>query len=256
MPLIIDTVVDERREIYIIIMELLQDVFLKDTVNNTGLWGPKEIETVLIDAAKFHSVWYKKERELLQKKWLGKIQTANTMAQMIPLWEALGVHAFEEFPEWIGADDVAVHQHIVKSIPNWWNKMENLPRTLIHNDFNPRNICLRKQANELKLCAYDWELATLHVPQHDLAELLTFVMDSETSIEEVEYYVEFHRRALQSAVGDQIDPQQWREGYRYSLFDLAVNRIPLYVMAHTFRHYSFVERVHKTLYHLIRYEMH
>lgn len=132
--------------------------------------------------------------------------------------------------------------------------MENLPRTLIHNDFNPRNICFRKRDNKLELCAYDWELATLHVPQHDLAELLTFVLTPEVSLEEVKYYIEFHRLALESEVGDRINPEQWLDGYKYSLYDLAVNRIPMYVMAHTFRHYSFMERVYKTLYHLIRYE--
>jgi len=254
MPLIIDTVVDEKREIYAIVMELLDNVLLKDTIDDPRGWGSDEIEAALRGASLFHSVWYGKERGLLQKEWLGRTPTTDSMTQMIPLWEALGVHASREFPEWVSTEDAALHQRLVRSIPEWWRRIEGSPRTLIHNDFNPRNICLRRRNGALVLCAYDWELATLHLPQHDLAELLTFVLSPEASTDEIEHYIAFLHRALESAVGNRIDPRQWREGYRYSLYDLAVNRIPLYTMAHTFRHYGFMERVHKTLYRLIRYE--
>ena len=98
-------------------------------------------------------------------------------------------------------------------------------------------------------------MATLHLPQHDLAELLVFVLSPDTSIEEVDHYIEFHRASLEGAFGSRIDKQQWRRGYRCSLYDLAVNRIPHYIMAHTFRHYGFTERIFNTLYHLVRCEL-
>ena len=63
---------------------------------------------------------------------------------------------------------------IAGSVGEWWKEIEKMPRTLVHNDFNPRNIAFRRTAEGPVLCAYDWELATLHLPQHDLAELLGF----------------------------------------------------------------------------------
>ena len=46
------------------------------------------------------------------------------------------------------------------AIPAYWAALEQMPRTLIHNDLNPRNTCFKAGPEGLRLCAYDWELAT------------------------------------------------------------------------------------------------
>jgi hypothetical protein len=46
----------------------------------------------------------------------------------------------------------------------------------------------------------------------------------------------------------------WRQGYQLSVFDLLINRMPMYVMAHTFRHYRFMERVQHNFRHLLTLE--
>ena len=56
------------------------------------------------------------------------------------------------------------------------NKPKAGGSALIHNDFNPRNLALRREVGGWRLCAYDWELATIGVPQHDCAEFLCFVL--------------------------------------------------------------------------------
>jgi aminoglycoside phosphotransferase (APT) family kinase protein len=126
-----------------------------------------------------------------------------------------------------------------------------MPRTLAHNDFNPRNIALRDEGGRLRLCAYDWELATLRVPQHDAAELLAYVLPADTEAAEAAHYVELHRRAVAEAGGVVPDERTWREGFALALRDLLVNRFALYLMAHSFRHYGFLERSLRTLRHLI-----
>ena len=65
--------------------------------------------------------------------------------------------------------------------------LADAPCTLIHNDCNPRNICLRKSPLQVSgescsLCLYDWELAAIDVPQRDLAEFLTFVLMPSTPL--------------------------------------------------------------------------
>ena len=47
------------------------------------------------------------------------------------------------------------------SVASWAGVLASMPRTLIHNDFNPRNIALRRDSGGLRLCAFDWELATI-----------------------------------------------------------------------------------------------
>ena len=117
---------------------------------------------------------------------------------------------------------------------------------MIHNDFNPRNVALRPEPNSFRLCAYDWELATLGIPQHDLAELLCFVLPQESSRDEVLHYLEVHRRALQRATGQRIDADSWQLGFRLSLCDLMVNRFPMYTLVHKFRKQGFLSRIIST----------
>ena len=130
-----------------------------------------------------------------------------------------------------------------------------MPRTLIHNDFNPRNVALRPTAEGPQLCAYDWELATLHLPQRDFAEFLSFVLSPNATEAEVDHYVGVHRRALEEAAGVTISEEDSRFAYRRGLQDFAITRLAMYMMAHTFRHYGFMERLAKTTRSLIRIEM-
>jgi aminoglycoside/choline kinase family phosphotransferase len=165
------------------------------------------------------------------------------------------MHAAEEFPEWVSGADLALHRRLVRDIPEWWSRLDALPKTLVHNDFNPRNIALRREGAGFRLVAYDWELATMHVPQHDLAELLAFVLTPGATADAVSHYLEIHRRALEAACGDTVDREGWRSGYALSLMDLAVNRFAQYAMVHTFRHYGFMARVIPTLRRLIALEL-
>ena len=107
----------------------------------------------------------------------------------------------------------------------------------------------------LTLCAYDWELATIHLPQHDLAELLVFTLQPDFDPLDVEQYIEQHRIELEVLADTRIDAQQWRRGFTLSLWDLVINRVPMYAMAHTFRHYGFMDRVQATFRNLLDNEI-
>ena len=246
---------DPEREIYVLVMELLEDMALMDSADDTSQWRASDIEAVIDGLAELHSVWYGREEALLAEPWLGPVMTSQDMIEMRGLWEALEVHGTEEFPSLLPRRVLQYYLSFVRNIEEWWPKMEAMPRTLIHNDCNPRNLCLRKVGKKRQLVAYDWELATLGLPQHDLAEFLIFTLQPDATQEEVARYVERHRSKLEIAVGQPIDKAEWQTGYRYAIMDLAVNRMALYMMAHTFRHYAFMERVVLTGRKLGRMEM-
>ncbi|MGB0591307.1 MAG: phosphotransferase [Myxococcota bacterium] len=246
---------DASREVYVLVMELLEDMVLMDTADDTSGWQRSDVEAAITGLAELHSVWYGREEELQAQPWLGPVMTSEDMLEMRGLWEALEVHGTEEFPELIDRRILQYYLSFVRSLEDWWPKMEAMPRTLIHNDCNPRNMCLRETPEGRKLVAYDWELATLGIPQHDLAEFLVFTLQPDVTEEEVHHYVELHRATLEAHVGRPIDREQWLEGYKYALLDLCVNRFALYMMAHTFRHYGFMERVVLTARRLVRMEV-
>ena len=234
---------DSSREAYVIVQEYLDGLELMDSADDTRGWGAEHFQAAVDGIAQVHSIWYGREAELQQFDWLVDAPTTASMTEKMRLWEMLAAHAQQEFPEWFSEEDMVRFRDRIYTMEHWYPQLDGMTKTLTHNDFNPRNIAFRRDNDELTLCAYDWELATLQLPQHDLAELLVFALQPDFDETFVEQLIERHRLALQAASGREIDAHEWRLGFTLSLWDLAVCRLPMYVMAHTFRHYPFMERV-------------
>jgi len=253
-PKVYQTYQNKDREAYVLVLEYLQDMVLIDSADDISGWKKQHIEAALAGLAQLHSIWYGREEELKQQSWLGEYPTKKGRMEMVRLWEMLAVHASQEFPEWFTDQDLDAYIHFIYEIDSWWEPLEKAKKTLIHHDFSPRNIALRQTKEGLRLCAYDWELATLHLPQYDLAEFLIFTVTKDTPKEEIDYYIEYHRQQLEQATGETIDKIEWRTNYRYCLDDFMISRLTLYLMAHTFRHYEFMERIMETFRYLLSIE--
>jgi hydroxymethylglutaryl-CoA reductase (NADPH) len=253
-PIVYGTFRDDAREAYVLVLENLTGLEVMGSARAPGVRRDEYLRAAIEGIASIHAIWFGREGELRQRPWLGRTLTTHDMTEMRELWADLSAHATKEFADFFQEPDIALRQALIETIPEWWPCLESSPRTLIHNDFNSRNLMFRRDALGLRVVIYDWELATLGVPQHDLAELLCYVLTDETPRSEVDGWVELHRQALSNATGADIPPTQWRAGFRASLFDLAVNRFALTLAAHTFRHYAFMERVNGTVRHLIELE--
>jgi aminoglycoside phosphotransferase (APT) family kinase protein len=138
--------------------------------------------------------------------------SAARMVAAEELWLALADHVASELPELVGRGEHMLLRRLIATLGEWWPRIETLSRTLVHNDFNPRNIALRDRGDGLELCAYDLELATLHIPQRDLAELLCFTLDEHATEAQVSHHLETHRAALEHHSGVVLDRREWREG--------------------------------------------
>ena len=255
-PAVYDIVRDDARETHALVLERLgPDVRLVDSADDPSGWRAADIEAALRGIGAMHAIWMGRERELCDASWIGRPPDRESMATMRPLWEALALHAAEEFPSLFSTDDMRLQRELIGTIPDWWRRIEGMPRTLVHGDFNPRNVAIRETADGPRLCAYDWELATVHLPQRDAAELLAFVLGTDATRAEVAHHVELHRRALAEAGGAVPDAATWRAGFALALRDLLVGRFAMYLMAHTFRRYGFLERSLRTLRHLIALDL-
>ena len=251
MPKVYGTWAEPEREAFVLVEELLENMALMDVADTLEGWTDAHTRAAIRGAAEIHSRWYGQEQALLEKPWIIDPPRYEDRVEMQRLWEMLGVHAREEFPEWFSDEDLERYRMLINTLPVWWQELNRQPRTLIHNDFNPRNIAFREGEDGPEMVLYDWELATVHAPQYDLAELLVFTQQPDTPESVIEDYIELHRRELERHTGQSIDPDRWRWGFTLCLFDLLLSRMSLYVMAHTFRHYGFMERVHATFRTLI-----
>ncbi|MBM4252504.1 MAG: 3-hydroxyacyl-ACP dehydratase [Deltaproteobacteria bacterium] len=234
---------DDRREAYLVIMERLQNLQLMGTVARPYAWREEHIEAAISGLAALHSVWLGREAALMQTPWIGHTASAADMTERRALFREMLQHGHVEFPRLMTSDRLTCNLDLLNNVDRWWDEIERMPRTLIHNDFNPRNIGLREDQGKFRLCAFDWELATLHLPQRDLAEFLAFVTTEETTPQQIEAFVELHRTKLEEYSGTTLPRPAWRRGYELSLFDFGINRLAYYVMAHTFRQYEFLEHL-------------
>ena len=237
---------DDTREEWGLVLERIDDAVLIDATEDPALWSRAHIDTALDGLAEIHAVWFGREADLRTRPWIGHVATSRSMVEMTPLWRALANHASRYLTEWADPSLLRTQRAIVESVGAWWPALEAAPRTLVHNDFSPRNVAIRGGGASLRLCAYDWELATVGAPQCDLAHFLCFVLDRDVSGDEAARYVERHRAALESAAGVPLDRDQWHVGFGAALADLLVNRLMFYVMIHRIQPLRFLPRIVRT----------
>ncbi|MDH5356763.1 MAG: hypothetical protein OEY09_20150, partial [Gammaproteobacteria bacterium] len=66
------------------------------------------------------------------------------------------------------------------------------------------------------------------------------------------HYLELHRKMLAQASAQSIEKEKWLYGFRLALYDLAVNRIPMYTLIHRIKPQAFLPRMTQTWYTLFR----
>ncbi len=234
---------DPDREAYVLLLEdLRESAVLLDPADGIRGWTSAHVGAAIAGIAGVHSGWLERREDAAA---LGVSDGLPGLAAAGELWTALIDHNTATYPDLLkagssGLDLAALARWLVERIASWTAELAAMPRTLVHHDFNPRNIAFRP--NGRLPIVYDWELATWHVPQRDLAELLTFVLTPEASPDEVESYLVMHWERLGGpACG--ADLTLWRRGYQLALWDLLLSRLQLYLLAHEHREYPFLERV-------------
>ena len=245
VPRLLGSIADDEREIWAVALERIADASYLDSVSDSA-WTDADIAVTIDGLSRLQSVWYGRERELRGLPWSGFERTAASMTDMADLWSALATHARSRFCAWADPSISSIHRRLIGEAGRWWRALDAPPRTLIHNDFNPRNICLRRNGSGSVLCAYDWELATLGAPQRDLAEFLCFVLPEDVSKAAVDGWIGMHKRTLERGTGTTIDGDAWIEGFRSSLYDVLVDRLSMYALIHRIRRQSFLPRVVRT----------
>jgi thioester reductase-like protein len=245
-PTLLGAKVDEASGTWLLALEDVSGAPLLNSADTPEAWRRVDIEAALSGLAALHAIWYDRENDLRRLPWIGHVQNASGMAEMADLWTGLAAHAAPAFSSWADPGIASLQQRLIADIPRWWSALETSPRTLIHHDFNPRNICLRNGA----LCAYDWELATIGAPQRDLAEFLCFVLPAGGEPGDAESWIEFYRRALERSTGASIDVHDWQLGFRAALCDLMINRLATYALVHRIRRQTFLPRVVRTWWRL------
>jgi hydroxymethylglutaryl-CoA reductase (NADPH) len=200
-------------------LELLTELARLDATGAQAGWSSDAIDTALRAAADWHAAfWDVAETDLT---WSGPRPTTQAMIADAPLWCGLLQDAHARFP-YIVTDKAWRRRHLlIDTLHRWHPAKDQCPATLVHGDFNQRNIGFRPDVVVL-----DWELAQRNTAQRDLVELLTFVLPADADRAQIDGHVEAHRRALLDAgVIKGIERDLWFEGFRCELKVEAINRV-------------------------------
>ncbi|MFJ8630164.1 hypothetical protein [Streptomyces sp. NPDC093568] len=232
---------DDEREAYVILMERLRD--------DNGPSNGDRIGDALRAVARVHGHWLGRDQELHAEGWLYQVQEPAQLAKARELWGALVRHAAAELPELLDSGRRDILLGIVEDAGFWTQELHAMPRTLVHNDFNPRNIAVR----DGRVVAYDWELATVDVPQRDVVELLAFTVGPQVTWDQVDRLLTVHAQAVAEVsprAAVLVAGSDWRQGYRLALREFLMTRLALYLAGHTQREFAFLPRVTETAFRL------
>jgi len=247
LPQLLGVDADDRTGECVLILEDVPRAAPTGTAD--AVWNNAEIACALDGLAQLHAAWYGREKDLQALPWIGFVRTSGTTIEMEELWSALARHAgplFEQAVDGIAA----VQKRVIDGLTSWAGALDAGSLTLVHNDFNPRNAFLRRERDRLRLCALDWELATVGLPQRDVAEFLCFTLAADVSDSDIDGWLGHHRTALARATGERINKGDYCEGFRAALYEILIDRLAMYALINRVRPQAFLPRVLRTWWRL------
>lgn len=258
-PKVYHTVCDPSKEVFVIVMEdLTGHVTHFNTINNASeVWDQEDIKVVLRDIARFHSIHLDNVTNLESEPWMC-FYSGSVMKALSDFWYALLRHNCVTFPDLWTTKRTNLVRSFIDNMDRVWKVIESFPRTLVHYDFTPRNVCLRKQefptednhnrffiANN-KLCRvsciYDWEMATVHAPQHDVVEFLAFVLPERGEITSRTDLVRFYQEQLEKSSGMTFNSEQFMNVFIAVCCVYALHQLSLKTITHSVTRLPYFER--------------
>jgi hypothetical protein len=245
-PVVLETRADPKERAWSVLLEDMRGAALLDSVDRPEEWTAAHIIAVIDGIAAVHGAWHARAGALREQPWIGTVRNTLTMEAMTPLWRALADHAAPMFAAWTDASVPRRQQALIDRIGGWRPILDAAPQTLIHNDCNPRNVCLRPDRGGWRLCAFDWELATAGAPMRDLAEFLCFVAPQGVQRYWVDELIERHAERFAAQAQVPVDLTVWHASFGAALAELLVDRLSVYAMVHRVKPQAFLPRVLRT----------
>ncbi len=221
---------DVNREIFLLLTEFLKSNEMKlfNSENMPGKWEQKDIRTVIKTITGIHQHFAQKNIFFVQSFPVFKPARAKELyARLIAILikEEDDTERKEQYERL-----TAFLSEIADS-----NVQDHLPLTIIHNDFNPRNVAIKANG---KTCIYDWELAVQNIPHRDIVEFLAFTF-TEVKEKKLSGFLNYHALLWNK----NLQEQEWLYGYEYAIKEFLVCRMCLYKVSEILMKLKFPDRV-------------
>jgi hypothetical protein len=209
------------------------------------LWTGNDIKTVVRDLAGMHAVYLNRPDAVPREVSLN-VLSEKTMDGAVSFLSELTSYNVKRFSEMISEDCEMVYHSFLDNMHEHILSMKKAPLTVTHNDFNTRNVCLRK-TGEPRLVVYDWEVPCWQNPQHDLIEFMVYAFEANASMDKFRIFSEYYRQELEKASGTVIPVDEFNRILYLNALEIALVRFNLYLLGHNIIKFKFLERVYGNL---------
>jgi thiamine kinase-like enzyme len=232
---------DPSAGIFVIVMELLDGDGVRhaSTLDDLDVWQPDDIEHAVCGIARVHGHHLGTFSPASPPPWLLPFDRLHD-ARLLDYQAALLAYNAAALPDLFDPPRVRRLEAFLASAPRRRHAIASRPLTLIHGDLTPRNICLRppgtpqSPAPHPRLCAYDWELAQLHLPARDLCELLCYVLPPQQGWrhEATARLLDRYRAHLAAAAHRPIDAADFRRDLAMALREFCTFKLLVQGITH------------------------
>ncbi len=190
---------------------------------------PEEtIRTILSHLAAFHAAFWERH-DVIDETWLmslrrpvdyfyrcvvdildGMKEPAASTVYVTEQWPWLAEGVLELMQS-LDADSRRALERLYREPENLLKKIEHMPLTLCHYDFDNRNLGIRHGPQGTQTVVIDWEILGRGLSSSDVVRFLLYQQPANMD-ELVDYYLD----QLEERLGQKIDRTDWRVG-----FDLA-----------------------------------
>lgn len=250
-PKIYGSYINEQENIYVLLMEYFEDTVLLNSVMKTEEWDVSKIQIAVDAMLNWHktntgnTTWYTNKYK--------DYRTVEQIQSLQSTWQVLITNASGKFPELYSNTFIQKLTNGIREIRVLWTELEDVPKSVVHNDFNPRNAFFKIKENDItSICVYDWELATIHFPMYDLVEFLSFTASS-LSDDELLYFIRYFQAEISSVVELYEEDSIFNACLLCCTYDFGLHRIGMYMMAHSVGPYPFIPHVLKNYERILNY---
>jgi thiamine kinase-like enzyme len=254
LPFTFGTLCDEENEIYVLAMENLDNSSHLNYIDHCDKWKTAHISAVLDGISNLHSRFLGNVEQLKNVSGLGDTGKLS-FASLHDYASAVIERQAHRLPEIYTSKRVKKLEKILCNFSHSWETLQAAPQTLIHHDFTPRNLCLKQEGANFKLCLYDWEAAWINVPQRDVCEFFCATFSRQSFLDQTKYYFGYYRNQMAS-LGDKTDDAEFKEIFRCALYHYALIKISYQsVVYSTIRKSEFFPRTIDNVFQLLDSEI-
>ncbi|EPZ49931.1 putative hydroxymethylglutaryl-CoA reductase (NADPH) [Bacteriovorax sp. BAL6_X] len=235
MPELHGTYVNVQKEAYLLLLENLNfsQIELMNTQGSLELWISSTRELIYDAISKIHKGFANSQEVAESSLNLGKVNIDKDLSKSII--------TYIRAQNYISAKTEEKLEEVLDNVEQWAKVINEGPKTLTHNDFNPRNICFKNG----RPCFYDWELSRFNSPYRDLVEFMSFTTPSGEIASDIEYY--FAKDGLE------LTREEKLENMLSCANEYLLNRVLFYYVGHSVNEYEFMPHIFNKTLEIIAY---